>query len=661
MFLNPYSGTKKSRKIWKTLEPYLKVAGVEVDLVETQYAGHAHDYAETMPLEGIDLLVSVSGDGMLHELINGIMSRPDWHRATQIPIATIPAGSGNALASSLMLPTVISAFLSAIKCQWKPLDLMAVYQYKAPERAEDSTDTTNGIDEKPEKPVSDKPAKEQKPPKNKSQDPKEASELEAKPQSSKQDKPAAKQEEQAKSADKDDAPASLKDKKSAPPSGKVDKNQDKEANGTTASPPSSPPGSGKMPNASPGSGKVRKALTEAAVRHAEANSKCDPGTWNLVSYSFLAFMWGLVSDVDIETEPWRWMGEFRFTLGTLVRVAAMRHYPARLLTLETADQDPQRTTCQLGAAACPICDRGSALHHERHQRLEDNFTSTQASSPSLPVEKEEKPSPSEVDSKETSKTSSPQEKSNQETKPDPASSPSPQAGADATAEQEPTKKSHKKRKDASTESSTSQEVSAQATSTEQTEEESKEAPKASEKRSKRKKKTHQDEAVEDVQATPSALDPKAMRGLAPGLESLIPFNPMTITAEQLPEGWREHNSSFVYFVASNMSHLASDLRVAPYAHLSCGSADLVYAESIPKMDFLKLMANSMENGRYIGHDHVICKKVRSFVLIPTGKPGIMDLDGEQYDPLPTAIDVHQGVLRIVVAVWNLTLPDNAEA
>lgn len=48
-----------------------------------------------------DAVVLMSGDGLLHEVINGLMERPDWKRAIQKPLCILPGGSGNALAASL--------------------------------------------------------------------------------------------------------------------------------------------------------------------------------------------------------------------------------------------------------------------------------------------------------------------------------------------------------------------------------------------------------------------------------------------------------------------------------------------------------------------------------------------------------------------------------
>ena len=37
------------------------------------------------------------------------------------------------------------------------------------------------------------------------------------------------------------------------------------------------------------------------------------------SYSFLSLTWGLVADVDFESEKYRYLGEMRFTVGVFSR------------------------------------------------------------------------------------------------------------------------------------------------------------------------------------------------------------------------------------------------------------------------------------------------------------------------------------------------------
>jgi hypothetical protein len=43
-----------------------------------------------MDFTGIDGIVTVSGDGLFYEVLNGIMSRPDWENVIKIPLGIIP-------------------------------------------------------------------------------------------------------------------------------------------------------------------------------------------------------------------------------------------------------------------------------------------------------------------------------------------------------------------------------------------------------------------------------------------------------------------------------------------------------------------------------------------------------------------------------------------
>ena len=53
---------------------------------------------QTLNLNEYRGIIVISGDGLVYEVINGLMSRPDWQQAIKIPIAQIPGGSANALA-----------------------------------------------------------------------------------------------------------------------------------------------------------------------------------------------------------------------------------------------------------------------------------------------------------------------------------------------------------------------------------------------------------------------------------------------------------------------------------------------------------------------------------------------------------------------------------
>ena len=58
----------------------------------TTHALHATEIGREMDLTAYDGAVTVSGDGLLHELINGLLDRDDWRDAVNMPIALVPAG-----------------------------------------------------------------------------------------------------------------------------------------------------------------------------------------------------------------------------------------------------------------------------------------------------------------------------------------------------------------------------------------------------------------------------------------------------------------------------------------------------------------------------------------------------------------------------------------
>jgi len=68
---------------------------------DTEYGKHAVDIAHKVDLDQVDALIVVSGDGVLHEVVNGLLTRPDWEQARRLPVGIIPAGSGNAFATSV--------------------------------------------------------------------------------------------------------------------------------------------------------------------------------------------------------------------------------------------------------------------------------------------------------------------------------------------------------------------------------------------------------------------------------------------------------------------------------------------------------------------------------------------------------------------------------
>lgn len=68
------------------------------DIVITSHMGHASEIAREA--EGYDVIVAVGGDGTVHEVLNGIMARPEPRPA----LGLIPTGSGNDTRRTLGVP-----------------------------------------------------------------------------------------------------------------------------------------------------------------------------------------------------------------------------------------------------------------------------------------------------------------------------------------------------------------------------------------------------------------------------------------------------------------------------------------------------------------------------------------------------------------------------
>jgi len=103
VFINPFSGTGRAKRRWEQVMVLADIMEVEVKVVVTKEAGQARTMLKTMDLDQYRAVVSVSGDGLLHEVLNGLASRDDWDTVrTHLPLGLVPGGSGNAVHCSLL-------------------------------------------------------------------------------------------------------------------------------------------------------------------------------------------------------------------------------------------------------------------------------------------------------------------------------------------------------------------------------------------------------------------------------------------------------------------------------------------------------------------------------------------------------------------------------
>ncbi|XP_067115793.1 sphingosine kinase 1 [Osmerus mordax] len=102
LLVNPQSGKGDALSLFTGhVQRMFHEAGIPHTLVITERQNHARELVREADLSQWDALVIMSGDGLLFEVVNGLMEREDWREAIQIPLGILPGGSGNALAASI--------------------------------------------------------------------------------------------------------------------------------------------------------------------------------------------------------------------------------------------------------------------------------------------------------------------------------------------------------------------------------------------------------------------------------------------------------------------------------------------------------------------------------------------------------------------------------
>lgn len=99
--VNPFGGNKVGPRLLEDARSVFEDAGFRVLAYETEYAGHARDYARSLLLEPDDLLVPIGGDGTLFEVVGGLLARDDEQR---VRVAPIPGGASNYMGQALGIP-----------------------------------------------------------------------------------------------------------------------------------------------------------------------------------------------------------------------------------------------------------------------------------------------------------------------------------------------------------------------------------------------------------------------------------------------------------------------------------------------------------------------------------------------------------------------------
>lgn len=131
VLVNPIAGKGDARQVFKKAKVILESAGLHIESYETKHKDDAYNYMQQTPLEELqkfDTIICCSGDGIIHEVINGFLERPD-HKELTLKIGALPSGSAccllfNALKARGLELTFENSIYLLLRGEYREMPLM---------------------------------------------------------------------------------------------------------------------------------------------------------------------------------------------------------------------------------------------------------------------------------------------------------------------------------------------------------------------------------------------------------------------------------------------------------------------------------------------------------------------------------------------------------
>ena len=110
---NPTSGNRNFSKQWKEIQQLLNNKNIDYSFAFTQFSKHEIDLVQNAINKGFRNIISVGGDGTLHNVVNGIMLQR-YVKTSDITIAVIPLGTGNDWIKTYNIPNNVEKSIEII-------------------------------------------------------------------------------------------------------------------------------------------------------------------------------------------------------------------------------------------------------------------------------------------------------------------------------------------------------------------------------------------------------------------------------------------------------------------------------------------------------------------------------------------------------------------
>jgi sphingosine kinase len=150
---NPIGGKQSGRSIVNDIiKPMCQQNEVTVDVLYTERFKHASEMAATLEFGKYDAILIVSGDGLIHEFLNGLsggkpLSTDEYLKLVKKlpPIGTIPAGTSNGTATHLLSSDPLKAMVKVMQGQRRMVDTFHVVSDGPIKFVEDSKHAANKV------------------------------------------------------------------------------------------------------------------------------------------------------------------------------------------------------------------------------------------------------------------------------------------------------------------------------------------------------------------------------------------------------------------------------------------------------------------------------------------------------------------------------------
>lgn len=110
---NPTSGNRYFSKLWTEIQQLLKNKNLDYPFAFTKFSKHEIELTQNAIQKGFRNIISIGGDGTLHNVVNGIMMQR-YVKTSDITIAVIPLGTGNDWIKTYNIPNSIEKAIEII-------------------------------------------------------------------------------------------------------------------------------------------------------------------------------------------------------------------------------------------------------------------------------------------------------------------------------------------------------------------------------------------------------------------------------------------------------------------------------------------------------------------------------------------------------------------